>query len=148
VAAGYQNQYKTYTETVTGTRVQLIQDFSDADSSCTDPSIYFRFVSIGEVDQVSQNTDGSYEITCTFTQMVATVMKQEWVSFCNSNNIWGYSDWQLGVSKDCFGRVPQPGYSPAPTEGSQQKLLMKVDGDKLTVTNDNYAIRVREFTRQ
>lgn len=145
VAGTEQNQYMTYTATITGTSVQVIEDQFMSDSSCTDPSIYFRFMNTSVVYQVSQNADDSYEITVTLTQMSATALKQEYISWYNSNNLWGYSDWQVGISKDCLGRTALSGYSPAPTMGSQHKAFMKVDGDKLTV---NDLAGITEYTRQ
>jgi len=60
-------------------------------------------------------------------------LTQSWAAWANNVNFYEYNDWQVGVSKDVLGRIREPGVSPEPNKGTQFDLLLKVDGDKLSI---------------
>jgi len=113
----------------------MAYDLWDSDSSCGDPSKNFEnFVMTWETNLVTQNTNGSYQVTATLIAETVTEVTQYWVDWANEINFYEYNDWQVGVSKDVLGRLRQPGASsPEPNKGTQYDLLLKVDGDKLSI---------------
>jgi hypothetical protein len=128
------NQYRTSVWTLKDSTLQMVYDLWDSDSSCSDPSKKFEdFVMTWESDLVTQNTNGSYQVTVTLLAETATELTQDWVAWANDINFYEYNDWQVGVSKDVSGRIREPGASsPELNKGTQFDLLLKVDGDKLS----------------
>jgi len=114
--------------------LQMVYDVWDSDSSCSDPSKKLEhFVMTWESDLVTQNTDGSYKVTATLTAETAAYLAEKWVTVANDMNFYEYNDWQVGISKDVSGRIREPGASPEPNKDTQYDLLLKVDGDKLSM---------------
>ena len=129
------NQSRTIAWTLKDSTLQMAYDLWDSDSSCGDPSKNFEnFVMTWETNLVTQNTNGSYQVTATLIAETVTEVTQYWVDWANEINFYEYNDWQVGVSKDVLGRLRQPGASsPEPNKGTQYDLLLKVDGDKLSI---------------
>ena len=104
------------------------------DPSCIDSSKKFEdFVMTWEPNLVTQNTDGSYTVTATLVAETAAYLTEDGVALANDMNFYEYNDWQAGISKDVSGKIREPGASPEPNRGTQSDLLLKLDGDKLSI---------------